>query len=384
MPHWNVKLAAAIRKLQTGNPPWSAWTLLAKLADELCPPKIEEAPAPWKSVPLRKPKPPDEWEFVRDDKGKRVKRAPKKGEWLVAFTNKALALQASKDYNSNATRHILRRIPNPQGWLDEFYSERACDVPAERALEHGLRKWIGARKENLERYGLCLRKEEHDYWGVRVPGTDTEILLFNTDTCALCSHHRDTCSRPHCPACPLRLATPKACNVTGPWGHFIDHGDPEPMIAALEQAIRERDAKKASVRETTEMAERLEQSRKPQPGEFVETSGGSVCECVGPEKYCPPKGHGPPPDDAVCLRYCNGQVSWAHLRYVAPWTPRAGEEVWGKAKGKWQRVRVDKWHAGDRVFVVATNGKRYCLIMGELRPLAFPPDGCCSTCGAKR
>lgn len=122
-------------------------------------------------------------------------------------------------------------------WIKEFYPVPANTVPADQAAQHSLRKWIGARKENLERHGV-FKGYDKSIWA------EAEFE-FNTDTCALCCHYYDIfgCD----PCCPLIIVRGVQCDETtdrdneddknSPFHSFSIAADPEPMIELLKQAV---------------------------------------------------------------------------------------------------------------------------------------------------
>jgi hypothetical protein len=119
-------------------------------------------------------------------------------------------------------------------WKAEFYPVPAEQCPKEQAVEHSLRKWIGARPANLYRHGLF-----------KVPltsyirnGATNESLPFGLIQCALCCEYY--WRQPPCCGCPLVAVLSRPCcgDATSPYRAFIMRDDPEPMIAALEAALR--------------------------------------------------------------------------------------------------------------------------------------------------
>lgn len=112
-------------------------------------------------------------------------------------------------------------------WLKTFYPKPAAAVPADEAVEHSLRKWIGLRDVN---------KRAH-----RIPKIP---IVVGADSCALCCHYQfpDDCGR-----CPLAYARGGAAcdelhpllDIHGPapWQEWVTHNNPEPMIYWLTQAL---------------------------------------------------------------------------------------------------------------------------------------------------
>ena len=119
-----------------------------------------------------------------------------------------------------------------QTWKNEFYPIPADKCRKKDAVVHSLRKWIGFRPENLARHEMGVL----DIMG-RGP--------LGADGCALC--HKFEFG--DCELCPLALARDGVpCNDANdeygedsesPYSHFLDNGDPEPMIAFLEKALAE-------------------------------------------------------------------------------------------------------------------------------------------------
>lgn len=122
-----------------------------------------------------------------------------------------------------------------KAWKDEYYPTEAKDVPAADALAHSLRKWIGLRKENLERHGLCAASGDIHEHGSSSGGA---IMIVAASSCALCRHWLDWITR-SCADCPLNelLGHPCDYGLNNPYAAWVHQGDPEPMIRALEGAI---------------------------------------------------------------------------------------------------------------------------------------------------
>ena len=107
-------------------------------------------------------------------------------------------------------------------WLAEFYPVPANEVSAEDALDHSIKKWEGALRENLEKHGL-----------------DEPPIDFDSDACPLCVHYiEDGCTR-----CPLYIARGDVdcCTETrsdeklSPLDHYGE-GNPRPMLYWLKKA----------------------------------------------------------------------------------------------------------------------------------------------------
>jgi len=120
-----------------------------------------------------------------------------------------------------------------ESWTSEFYPINASDACHSdiQALEHSLQKWIGLRKENLEKHGW-LRK-----WGL------APIEVYSS-TCALCQRHceNDTIGAT-CKTCPLYIERGAKCYDhvvmddrlnNNPYNDFINYGLPETMIKLIQ------------------------------------------------------------------------------------------------------------------------------------------------------
>lgn len=99
-------------------------------------------------------------------------------------------------------------------WKKEFYIP-VSKVSKKNALQHSLTKWIGLRKENLEKHGV-----EYDSYirAITFKGSMLEI------DAGLCKNYD------FCEDCPL-----KDCKIE--YRYFIRTSNPEPMISLIQQAI---------------------------------------------------------------------------------------------------------------------------------------------------
>lgn len=125
-------------------------------------------------------------------------------------------------------------------WKEEFYPIPAIKVEMGAAVDHSITKWSGLRPENLKKhhvvtneYGIFDESSETSADGV------IQQLPINSDSCALCWYYINReCI--HCPLYLVRDETP--CDrrmdgeTIGPFPHYVDTGDPEPMIDWLEKA----------------------------------------------------------------------------------------------------------------------------------------------------
>ncbi len=128
-----------------------------------------------------------------------------------------------------------------ESWKREFYGTPASP-PSEHvavAIQHSLTKWIGLRKENLERHGLKK-------FGVVITADEAigPEFSINGGTCALCVKYVSTNNHEgDCGDCPLKELLGEPCDVEqedgnpGPYDHWSETGDPEPMIKALEETL---------------------------------------------------------------------------------------------------------------------------------------------------
>lgn len=128
-------------------------------------------------------------------------------------------------------------------WKRQFYpveAETAAKQGAKAATIHSIRKWEGLRPDVLEKHGVSAAGSTlADDQGS--PG-----FAINGETCALCvaflGRDGNDCKR-----CPLYKARDKRrCDIAmigheveSPYCAWIDHSDPEPMIAWLGKALAE-------------------------------------------------------------------------------------------------------------------------------------------------
>jgi hypothetical protein len=113
-------------------------------------------------------------------------------------------------------------------WKAEFYLVLARNAKDPEA--HSLQKWVGLRKENLDKHGL---KADCN----RLHGKDVGMFTLGSENCALCETYYDDGSHTPCVDCPLCKHLGYACDSVkvedAPWRVFTVQGNPEPMIAAL-------------------------------------------------------------------------------------------------------------------------------------------------------
>lgn len=119
-------------------------------------------------------------------------------------------------------------------WKAEFYPQPACEVSAEDAVQHALTKWVGLRKDNLERHEVAS-------FGGFIQDKSGRLLFWIDDvTCSLCQLYRyrgNECG--HCPLAKVRggvtcVEEIKGREAKSPYMSWYGRDrDPELMIAAL-------------------------------------------------------------------------------------------------------------------------------------------------------
>lgn len=117
-------------------------------------------------------------------------------------------------------------------WMQTYYpitALKAAELPLEDVVEHSLRKWIGLRKENLDRHGVRA-----DY---KIITDGLETLEITTDTCSLCCKFYEGLDK--CSDCPLFTILGGSCARVSncPYLKYTHNHDPEPMIEALEKTL---------------------------------------------------------------------------------------------------------------------------------------------------
>ena len=127
-------------------------------------------------------------------------------------------------------------------WKAEFYPTEAKDCPADQAIEHSLRKWRGLRAETLRTHGLKTSVGD-------LVDSEGKRFVMGAESCALCEQfYKATVDyEDRCAACPLAQARGGvSCDETtseernAPWWEWGDKYNPEPMIAALEKALADK------------------------------------------------------------------------------------------------------------------------------------------------
>lgn len=122
-------------------------------------------------------------------------------------------------------------------WKLEFYPTDASDCKEDDALEHSLRKWIGLRKENLEKHGLKCNDNSDAF--INDEGSDI-FFMISYETCSLCQFYFGY-EKGDCQKCPLSIArNGEVCfrpDDESPYEDFVNCGNPEPMIELIQKAI---------------------------------------------------------------------------------------------------------------------------------------------------
>lgn len=117
-----------------------------------------------------------------------------------------------------------------QSWKDEFYQVEASEVGESHReqIEHSLRKWRGATKENTAKH-VCF------YEGRRIYSEHYEKdspFGFGSESCALCFNNSA------CGTCPVVLSGFPPCQSEGS-AYAISAYDPATMIAVLEYLLEQ-------------------------------------------------------------------------------------------------------------------------------------------------
>lgn len=131
-------------------------------------------------------------------------------------------------------------------WMLEFYPVKACNVKGDNKelLEHSLKKWRGATKENTETYNCeymdyiittkCTLSEMKDQGHL--------IFGFGYATCALCLARRTKNQFGSywydCDKCIIVLSGNPPCTTEGS-AYAKSKNDPAPMITLLEKLLQE-------------------------------------------------------------------------------------------------------------------------------------------------
>lgn len=133
-----------------------------------------------------------------------------------------------------------------QTWKEEFYPIAAKAMEKLKAsddlslLNHSLKKWIGLRKENLEKHGIIYSKSMNALYNSEdfIGTIGASSISINGSSCSLCQRYGNSCH-----SCPLKESRGTSCDADieetlSPWGEWIFNENPEPMILALQEAIK--------------------------------------------------------------------------------------------------------------------------------------------------
>lgn len=136
-------------------------------------------------------------------------------------------------------------------WKSAYYPVPAGAVEVKDSTAHSLRKWEGLRPAVLKEHGLRV-----DAGCLRETGTTRYLgagfLELGSRSCALChhffNHGPEVEDGRECSKCPLarsRGGVPCEGRTLGervaPWVAFWRDQDPEPMIAALQNLVKEQE-----------------------------------------------------------------------------------------------------------------------------------------------
>ena len=113
-----------------------------------------------------------------------------------------------------------------QTWLEEFVPDVAFPDDLV-ALKYTLKKYVGARRENLEKHQVKHLNREIFY-------QDFSFYRYDAGTCYFCRQYGEPSP---CIGCPLYKVNDHCCSgPDSPYGEFTK-GDPEPMINLISIAI---------------------------------------------------------------------------------------------------------------------------------------------------
>jgi hypothetical protein len=136
----------------------------------------------------------------------------------------------------------MNYINKIEEWKEKYYNidgrepsdEYFLKMTDEEALRHSIRKWEGARAENLAPLGLKYIDRKIEYKDTIFEGEGGYFHFFG-DSCALC--HKYEWLEDNCDNCPLvRTHTGYECDQeNSPWRKSKHY--PEPMIRALKEAL---------------------------------------------------------------------------------------------------------------------------------------------------
>jgi hypothetical protein len=131
-------------------------------------------------------------------------------------------------------------------WVKEFYpveaftfreTKESTSKEVLKAIKHSLKKWRGLTEENLKKHNckyntdICRVEDE----------TGTNQLLIDCDSCALCFYYLNVCED-----CILyKVRNRDSCDMKkdgedwSPYNAFAWEGNPKPMIALLQKALKQ-------------------------------------------------------------------------------------------------------------------------------------------------
>ena len=120
-------------------------------------------------------------------------------------------------------------------WSKKFIGSMEEAVKSERAsIEHGLRKWKGLRKRNLNRHKVYLESTS-------VKSVDGGFpILICSENCALCKRYYRRFNAITCIECSLfKVNKESPCDggPESPYNIFAHTRNPEPMINLLQRAL---------------------------------------------------------------------------------------------------------------------------------------------------
>jgi hypothetical protein len=123
-----------------------------------------------------------------------------------------------------------------ESWKEDFYPVEANDVPPGKpSIEHSLVKWVGLREENLNKHNIIFDDDDGN-----IGGDGDGSLSISGESCALCCNYLAD----GCRGCPLFISLGgRVCDDSGkakdsPFGRYFEEHTPEPMIQALELALK--------------------------------------------------------------------------------------------------------------------------------------------------
>jgi hypothetical protein len=137
-----------------------------------------------------------------------------------------------------------------ESWKAEFYPVPAKQCEVKDSVQHALTKWKGLLPDNCERHEvilyhtvLILIASIDEAHRLRLSIGDIRGFDIGSDNCPLCIHYKG------CRSCPITKSR-TGVNRTGaqcdralpseaisPWGAFLRHNNPRPMISCLESTL---------------------------------------------------------------------------------------------------------------------------------------------------